>query len=290
MAYRRLAYGKHPLGKPTLGTRKTVEPLTPADCAAFHRKVFVPNNTVVALVGDFDSKQVIEEVKELTAGWKKAPVGKLAPPPPERPKEFTQRILTMPEAAQLHFYMGHAGVRRGNPDYYKLLVMDYVLGTGPGFTDRLSARLRDRAGLAYTVSANITDSASEEPGLFTCYIGCDPDKFDRVKAAFLEEIDRIRTEKPTRQEVEDAKNYLIYSLPLRLTTGGNLASMLVYMERYGLGRNYLDDYRKALAGVTPEDVQEVAAKYLDPRRMVLVAAGAVDGEGRPLSKLPPPKR
>ena len=72
----------------------------------------------------------------------------------------------MPDAVQLQFMMGHVGVRRENPDYYKLLVMDYVLGTGPGFTDRLSSRLRDREGLAYTVTANISSSATEEPGLF----------------------------------------------------------------------------------------------------------------------------
>ena len=59
--------------------------------------------------------------------------------------------------------------------------MDYVLGTGPGFTDRLSAHLRDRKGLAYTVNANITCSASDQPGLFTCYIGTYPDKFAVVK-------------------------------------------------------------------------------------------------------------
>ena len=85
-------------------------------------------------------------------------------PPVEKPAKFTQKVITMPQAQQLHFYMGHVGIRRDNPDYYKLLVMDYVLGTGPGFTDRLSARLRDRLGLAYTVSANITSSAGEQPG------------------------------------------------------------------------------------------------------------------------------
>ena len=62
-----------------------------------------------------------------------------------------------------------------------LLVMDYILGTGAGFTDRLSSRLRDREGLAYTVTANITSSASEEPGLFTCYIGTEAKNFARVK-------------------------------------------------------------------------------------------------------------
>src|SRR5262249_48350993 len=146
--------------------RSTVEKLTRDDCVAFYTKVFVPNNTTVAIVGDFDSKEVVAEIKKITADWKKAPVKKPDLPAVEFPNGFLQKIETMKDAAQVQFYMGHAGIRRSNPDYYKLLVMDNVLGTGPGFTDRLSARLRDRQGLAYTVSATIASSAGDEPGLF----------------------------------------------------------------------------------------------------------------------------
>ncbi len=71
-AFMAAVYGKHPAGRPAMGTRKSVEKLTADDCAAFYKKVFVPNNTIVAIVGDFDSKQVIDEVKALTAGWKKS--------------------------------------------------------------------------------------------------------------------------------------------------------------------------------------------------------------------------
>jgi zinc protease len=290
MVYRETLYGKHPLGRPSLGRHATVEKLTPADCAAFHRQAFAPNNTVVAIVGDFDTRQVIEEVKRLTADWKKVDVAKPQPPAIEKPREFTEKVLTFPQAAQLAFYLGHPGIRRSNPDYYKLLVMDYILGTGPGFTDRLSARMRDRQGLAYTVQANITNSAGEEPGLFTCYVGTAPQNFEKVKSIFLEEIDRLRTNKPTPEEVEDAKNYLVNSLPLQLTTSANVASQLLYVERHGLGLNFLDDYRRAVQSVTPEDVRAVAAKYLDPKRMALVAAGAIDADGRPIDVVPPPKK
>src|SRR5262249_37608979 len=149
---------------------------------------------------------------------------------------------------------------------YKLLVMDYVLGTGPGFTDRLSARLRDRKGLAYTVTANISSSAAEEPGLFTCYIGTKPGNFAEVKGLFLEELARIRNEAPKREEVEDAKSYLLGHLPFQLNTNGNVADQLIAVERFGLGLGYLDDYRKAVAAVTPEDIHAMAKKHLNPER------------------------
>jgi zinc protease len=289
MTYRKLVYGKHPLGRPSFGSRATVEKLTPEDCAAHHKKVFVPNNTIVAITGDIAAKEVIEEVKKLTADWKKGDVAKPKTPAVEKPKEFTQKILTMPEAAQLHFYMGHAGIKRNDPDYFKLLVMDYVLGTGPGFTDRLSAKLRDREGLAYTVSANISGSAGEEPGAFTCYIGTEPKHFAKVKGMFLEELKRIREEKPTADEVDGAKKYLLGNLPFQYNTLDRIAGQLLAVERFGLGLDYVDKYRTAVEAVTPEDIQAVAKKHLDPEHMFLVAAGAVDANGKVLDKAPPPK-
>jgi zinc protease len=272
-AFYAAVFGKHPLARPNLGFQKTAEKLTVEDCAAFHKRVFVPGNTVVAIVGDFDMRTIAAEVEKLTADWKGA-----APAPPplpkiEKPAKFTEQFIEMPDAEQLQFYMGHVGVRRDNPDFYKLLVMDYILGTGPGFTDRLSARLRDREGLAYTVQANISGTADREPGAFTCYIGTEPKNYERVKKEFLEEINRIRAEKPTPEEVDDAKQYLLGNLPFHFTTNGDVASQLLNVERNNLGVGYLEDYRKAVAAVTAEDVQAAARKHLDPARMVLVAAG-----------------
>jgi zinc protease len=283
-AFRALAYGKHPLGRPSPGTTKTVEGLTAEDCRAFHRRVFVPNNTILAVAGDFDADEVIAEVKALTADWKKGDLARPEMPKVARPEKFVEKVITMPQAAQLQVFLGHVGIKRDDPDYYKLLVMDHVLGTGPGFTDRLSARLRDREGLAYSVSAAVTTSAGLEPGLFTCYIGTDTGNLEKVKKLFLEELNRIRDTKPTAEEVEDAKTYLVGSRLLQFATAGGIAGQLASIERYGLGLGYLDDFRKGVGAVTPEDVQAAAKKHLDPARMVLVAAGAVDKEGRPLKK------
>jgi zinc protease len=277
-------YGPHPLGWPSLGTKATVSKLTADDCRAFHRSLFAPNSTIVAIVGDFDAVRVQELLQRVTADWKPVEPRQLQLPPVTMPDHSREKIISMPESVQLYFYMGHAGIRRADADYYKLRVMDYVLGTGTGFTDRLSARLRDRMGLAYTVSANITDSAGEEPGMFACYIGTRPNKFNVVKDVFLEELKRIRTEVPEAREVEDAKSYLLGSLPFRFASSGMIAEQLLQIERFGLGFNYLEEYRRQIGSVTPEDVRNVARKYLDPERMIGVAAGPVDEKGLPLKK------
>jgi zinc protease len=258
--------------------------LTIEDCRQFHNRVFVPNNTIVAVAGDFDAKEMVAEVKKLVADWKKADLPKGERSTVGKPGKFATTILSMPQAAQLQMYMGHVGIRREDPDYYKLLVLDHVLGTGPGFTDRLSARLRDREGLAYRVSATITSTAGLEPGMFTCYIGTDNTNFDRVKKLFLEELNRIRDTKASAQEVEDAKTYLIGSRLLQFATTGGIAGQLAAIERFKLTFDYLDDFRKAVGAVTPADVQAVARKHIDPARMVLVAAGAIDKEGKSIEK------
>jgi len=280
-AFRAAVFGDHPLGRPMLGRKSSLAMLTPNSCREFHAQAFVPDRTIIAVVGDFEAGQVRAVIERLSAGWARGRAPIPVPPAPAAPKEFQQSILPMPDAAQLHFYMGHPGIRRSDPDFYRLMVMDYVLGTGPGFTDRLSSKLRDRMGLAYTVSANITSSASEEPGIFACYIGTFPDKFAVVKAAFLAEIRRLRDEAPSAAEVADARDYLLGSAAFRFTTSGQVAEQLVQVERFGLGLTYLDEFRRQVAAVTPEDVQSVARRHLRPDAMILTAAGPIDVTGRP---------
>ena len=89
--YRKLAYGKHPFGRSLLDEKATIEKLTRDDCRDFYQKVFVPNNTIVAIVGDFDGKAVVEEVKELTKDWKKTDLPKVEVPAVEKPAKFEQR-------------------------------------------------------------------------------------------------------------------------------------------------------------------------------------------------------
>lgn len=275
-----LVYGKHPYGRAELGTLEHVRKLTRKDCQDFHAMAFRPNNTAIAIVGDFDSTKIVDLIKKKTADWKEMELPPLPVIDVPMPAKFTQKIFTDPEAAQLHVYVGHPGIKRNNPDYYKLLVMDNVLGTGPGFTDRLSANLRDRQGLAYTVNAQIASSSTDQVGAFAGYIGTFPDKFTWVRDGFLKEIRKMRDEAPTKEEVDDAKKYLTGSLAFRTIRNDQVSGLLLSLDKYGLGLNYLEDYRKSVEAVTPLDVQTVAKKYLDPDRLIIVAVGAIDADGK----------
>jgi len=279
-----LVYGRHPFGRPGHGTRATVEKLTAQDCQAFHDGAFAPNWLTVVVVGDFQADAMAKKIEALTKAWKKSDAAKPMVSAPPKPTPPVEKIISDPNAAQVHVYIGELGITRDNPDYYKLLVMDNVLGTGPGFTYRLSATLRDRQGLAYTVTATIASSAGLEPGTFSGYVGTFPDKFIDVRHGFLREISAIRDTAPTNEEVEDAKKYLLGSLPFRFTTLAAVAGQLLAAERYGLGFDFLEKYKKEVAAVTPADVQAVAKKYLDPKSLVIVAVGPIDKDGKPLKE------
>ncbi|VTT98399.1 zn-dependent peptidase : Predicted Zn-dependent peptidases OS=bacterium UASB270 GN=U27_00685 PE=4 SV=1: Peptidase_M16: Peptidase_M16_C: Peptidase_M16: Peptidase_M16_C [Gemmataceae bacterium] len=282
--FQELVYGKHPYGRPGQGTRGTVEKLTADDCRAFHTLAFAPNFTTVVLVGDFKAAEMLKKIEALTKDWKKSDAGTPVIEAPPKATVVVEKIVSDPAAAQVHVFIGQLGITRDNPDYYKLLVMDNVLGTGPGFTDRLSSTLRDRQGLAYTVRATIASGAGTQPGTFTGYIGTFPEKYLDVRHGFLREFNRIRDEAPTKEEVEDAKKYLLGSLPFRFTTTSSVADQLLAAEKYGLGFDFLEKYKKEVAAVTPADVQEVAKKYLDPKTLTIVVVGAIDKDGKPLGK------
>lgn len=284
LLFNSLVYGKHPYGRSSLGEKEVVAKLTAADCKAFHAAAFTPSNTIVVLVGDIRPGEIAKKVEDLTKEWKRSGAKEPEPPAPPKATQFVEKIVSDPAAAQVHVFIGHLGIVRKNPDYYKLLVMDNVLGTGPGFTDRLSATLRDRQGLAYTVSATISTTAGNQPGTFTGYIGTFPDKFVWVRDGFLKEVNRIRDEPPTAREVEDAKKYLLGSLPFRFTTLSAVAGELLAAERYGLGFDFLETYRKEVGAVTPADVQAVAKKYLNPKALTIVAVGPIDRDGKPLAR------
>jgi len=278
-------YGKsHPFGRSAYGKKAVVSKFTAADCKKWHASTFLPNNTTVVVVGDFDTAEMLKKLDALTQNWKPAKLPAIDLPAVNVAGKPGEAIEPDPTAAQTHVFVGHLGVKRDDPDYYSLLVMDNVLGVGPGFTDRLSSTLRDRQGLAYTVNASVTNSAGDRvPGLFVGYIGTFPDKYLIARDGFLKEIRRIRDEPATAQEVADAKKYLLGSLPFRLTTNEQVANQLLTAERYELGFDFLTKYAAAVEKVTVADVQAAAKKHLDPKRLTVATVGPIGTDGRPLA-------
>jgi zinc protease len=271
--FRAEVYGKHPLGRPTQGTQKSVRKLKPKDLRAFHREFLRAGGGYVAAAGPEAPELMLDRLQK---GWKRLR-GKAVEHPPmpevELPKASRDVHVPMPRE-QVHVFLGHVGIRRTHPDFYVLSVMDHILGTGPGFTSRCSRRLRDEQGLCYSVSAGITQSAGEEPGAFTAYIGTSPEHRQKAIDGFLDEIHRIRRDPPSAQELQDVKDYLTGSFVFALERNANLAAYAIRARRFELGFDYLHRYPELIRAVTAEQVREAAERHLHPDRLVSVSAGA----------------
>jgi zinc protease len=174
---------------------------------------------------------------------------------------------------QSQVFVGSVAIPRNDPDWTALLVLDHVLGTGPGFSDRLSKDLRDEQGLAYSVSGNGSRSAAEHPGTWTGAIACLGDDLPRAIEGILGHVRRIRAEPVSDQELADAKSYLVGSQVFRYETTEQLAAELVHVRRFGLGFDWPARFPAEVEAVTKEDLLRVAKRLLDPDRMAVVVAG-----------------
>lgn len=273
-----------PRHRPPVGYEKTVNNITRDDIIGFHQRYYAPNNTLLAIVGDFRLTEAIKLIEETFGRWMPAPDFR-APqvPVPVRQKKAIEKFIHAPKE-QINIFTGHLGVERCNADYYRLLVMDTILGSSPGFTSRIPRVLRDEQGLAYTTFSNMTSSASIDPGRFIAYIGTSPENLDRALAGLRHEIRRIVEEPVAEQELESAKAYLTGNFVFDFQTNAQIAAFLIEAEVYGLGFDYLEKYPKLIRAITIEDIARVARKYIDPGCLTTVVVGPVDERGQVIAK------
>ena len=265
-AFNEIVFKGHPYRRPANGDEKTVTKLTRQDLVTFHDRFYRPNRAIMAIVGDLGEAEALALVKKHFGKWTPKVLPLQAFPAPEPlPKPILKLIDK--DLTQATIILGHVGIHRRNPDFYAVAVMNYILGGG-GFSSRLVHRIRDEQGLAYDVDSVF--EANVMPGPFAVHVQTRNAAANQALASVFQELKRIRTEPVSYQELSDAKAYLIGSFPLRMDTNAKLASLLNLVELHSLGLSYFDDYPKAIAAVTKEDVLRVAQKYLNPDRYALV--------------------
>ena len=277
LRFKEMIYGAHPLAFPNKGYPESVAGLTRKDLVEWHKRLFVPSRAILAVAGDIDPGKAVEEVGRRMGRWRDRKVRVPSLPPLERIPGRREAFLPM-DREQVHIYLGHLGIPRNHPDYYALLVMDHILGKGPGFTDRISRRLRDELGLAYQVSAGITGSAHKFPGVFAAYIGTSPQNKDAALEGFVGEIEKIRRRPPSKEEISLVHQYLTGSFYLGLERTSQAARFLVNLERFDLGLDYLDRFPDLVRAQGPGEVLEAARRHLHPEDLCLVWAGPGGGE------------
>jgi zinc protease len=275
VSYRRflsLAYdSNHPLHYPADGTPESVEGLSRDDILAAYRKALHPSRTIIAVVGDMEPKRLLDILAE---EWGDRTTGRqdneadVDFPTASLPEGAKREYVNLPDKMQSWIVMGHKGLRRTDERFYAANVMATILGAGWG---RLFTQIRDNQGLAYAVGASLQAGLVEGP--FIVRMGVNPKDVDRAIESAIAELNKIRTEPPTDDEVADAKNYLLGRLVLSMETTSGVASMLVTCELYGLGLDYPQRAKDLYAPVTKERVRETAEELLHPDKMAIAIAG-----------------
>jgi zinc protease len=265
-AFKKEVFGSHPYGRLTRGSEETLDAIEREDVVNFHSSYYLPNNSVMSVVGDITADEVSALINRYFSKWasKKFERPLLAEPDEKRERKT---VIVDKELTQANIILGHIGISREHPDYYKVSVMDYILGRG-GFASRLMLNIREEKGLAYSIYSVF--SADKESGSFRVSLQTKNESANTAIEEIIKEMKRISTEPVTDMELSDAKSFLTGSFPMRVESSSRIASFLVAVEYYGLGVDYIDNYPSYINSITKEDVLYAAQKYLDPENFVLV--------------------
>ncbi len=266
--FSKMVFGDHPYQLRASGEIDTLPKLTRADLSEFYARHFHASAAVIALMGDVTRGEANLIAEQLTAG-----LGRGTKPPPIPPVSTIlkgeERFISHP-SAQAHILIGGPGVKRGDADYFPLLVGNYILGGG-GFNSRLTQEVREKRGLTYSVYSAL--SPYREAGAFQ--IGLQTRR-DQAKQALQVVRDTLKTflaEGPSATELEGAKQNLIGGFPLRIDTSRKILDYLAVIGFYDLPLDYLEQFPERIAAVTLQQIKDAFARRVDPSRLATVVVG-----------------
>ncbi|VAX20891.1 hypothetical protein MNBD_NITROSPINAE02-1463 [hydrothermal vent metagenome] len=262
-------------------TLESVGSITRDDVIAFHKKYFVPSNVMLGITGDYNEETIIAELEKVFATWSG---GATAYPPVRHVKESYDGgvYIASKKLRQSVIRAGHLAVRRTDPDYFKLRVMDEILGGG-GFSSRIVKKVRTDRGLAYSVWSYYI-GGRWEMGRFLLGAETKTSSTAEVIEIFIDEVKRIQSEDVTKAELNLAKNSIVNSFVFIFDRSTRILGEWMKMDYYDYPENYLETYRDKVMETTIEDVRRVANEYLHPDGLKIVVVGDPDGFERSLSE------
>jgi zinc protease len=264
----RLIYGDHPYSR--ISPRpEDVEKLDRSILQEHHARIFIPNNAVFIIVGAVDRKELMAEMSELFGGWEpgEIPVRSFPPPPDRVSRGLT--VVDRPGSAQSNIVITNLAIRRTDPDYFATLVMNQVLGAGA--SSRVFMNLREEKG--YTYGAYTRLGTKQLAGDFEATAEVRTEVTGASLKEFFYELERIRNEDVSDEELADAKNFLTGVFPLRAETQEGLTNLIVNQNLYGLPDDYLQTYRENVEAITARDVKRVANLHIRPDEAAIIIVG-----------------
>jgi predicted Zn-dependent peptidase len=270
-AYRGLLctiYGTdHPYGLPVDGTEATVAPLRRDDLRWFHQRYHGLDQAACIVAGDIDPDALAAALDERLAGWTGPAVDPADVGAPAR--GFHPRILLIdkPGAAQAVVRVGHVGLRRLDPDYTDVLVLNQVLGGQ--FTSRLNTRLREEKGFTYGVRSLF--DCRRGAGPFSITAALQADRLDEALVDLRHEVEALVGDRPpTLPELDDARRALIEGQARQFETPAALVSRYAGLFIHGLPPDHYTDFAGRLDAVSVASLAAAASRQIDPRALVAV--------------------
>lgn len=267
VAFTKMLFGDTPYGHPTSGSSDAVSKLKPDDIREFYHQHYKLGGAIIAVAGDVTAEEIKSALEKELSGLQGTVAPQTAPTAPVVPPGIHTQIIDR-NVAQANLFIGSGGISRSDPDYYKLQVMNYILGGG-GFASHLMKVVRSKAGLAYSIGSVF--QAGKFPGAFVVVLETKNASANDAIKLILEQLHEIQQKPVGDTELTDAKRYLIGSFPLKLDRQSEIVSFMLETEIYGLGLDYADRYPKIISAISAADVQAVAQKYLHPDALDLVA-------------------
>lgn len=270
---RKINFGAdHPYGE--VETVKSLEKIELADCQNYYRQFFLPNNAYLIVVGDITADEAKVKAQQYFGDWKKAPI-----------KNWKYDSVAGPDASQVSFVNKDGAVQSsiritypvdlapGDDDAIAASVMNSILGGG-GFSGRLFQNLREDK--AYTYGANSRLSRDPIVGNFSASAEVRSEVTDSSIVEFLSEMDRIKSEPVSTEELGNMKSYMAGNFALALESPQTIARYALNVARYDLPADYYETYLEKLDAVTVADVMRVAEKYIRTDKANIVVVGSKD--------------
>lgn len=258
----------HPYALRALGTVASVESITQADLTAWRSHHFAKSNLIIGVTGAISAQELTQALDRIFGSLPPEPSLTMIPPTVAK-GEGASRLVPR-KGTQTDMVFALPAPLRRDPDWQALEIANYILGGG-GFSSRLMKELRNKHGLTYGVSTALAPMA--QAGLIVGHVAADNDKIAKAQEKMMEVWADFYKNGPTIQEIDAAKAYLTGALPLALTATDKIASFLVYLQREGLDKTYLDTQKEAMEKVTIEDVRRVIKTHFAPTALRAAFAG-----------------
>lgn len=269
--FQKAVFGDHPYSF-VVPDEKAISSLTQSDLKSFVAKYYIPNTSHLIVVGDFDSEKAFAEVEKAFGSWKSgsAPADE-NPPVPVRDKRQIY-FVHRPGSIQSAIYIGNVTIPRKDSDYFALRTADTILGAS--FYSRLTRNIRENKG--YTYSPFSSSNTQEKTGAIQTGAFVRNEVTGPTLLEIFYELDRMRVLPVSDEELKAAKEFSTGNFSVELASQLGLAGRINTIYTYGLDKNFINDFRPKIEGLTVNDIQRVSAKYFDTYHAAVVIVGDWD--------------